>query len=143
MGGIKDRFDECMVVGEGVVIYAGEAQRTKDMGYDVFESNISIHWTSGACVQGGGEEEGELRVRRVYNCRRCHVTRYERSDRSWSLAEQWEVAQHLFLSHHFLRPLVSAAQLIVSFAPSSPYVVHSPYPHSLFVFSLSYLAWQT
>ena len=46
LGGIEDCSDECMVVGEGVIVSAGEAQRTKDVGYDVFQSNISIHWTT-------------------------------------------------------------------------------------------------
>ena len=75
----------------------------------------------------------------VQRCRRCHVTRYERSNRSWSLAERREVAQHLFLSHHFLHPLVSAAQLVVSFAPARLSQVdlslpRSPSPRSLIGF---------
>ena len=59
LGGVEDYSDECMFVGEGVVVHAGEAQRTKDVGYDVFESKISIHWTTWS----GGKRERERRVK--------------------------------------------------------------------------------
>ena len=51
---------------EKVVVYAGKAQRTKNMGYDVFESKISIHWTSGALAfEVEARERARERIRRV------------------------------------------------------------------------------